>query len=62
MIEERSKGNHLITMASILELARIKSMVAAEEVVDLASLDVIGESGDEKRVDTLLLGVGMDGG
>lgn len=61
MIDKGSKGNNLVSITSVLELARIESMVAAEEVVDLTSLDVIGQSRDEERVDRLLLVAAMDG-
>lgn len=62
MIKKRGKSNNLVAAAGILELARIEAVTAAEEVVDLSRLDVVGETGDEECVDLLLLGVGVEHG
>lgn len=51
MIEKRSKCNNLVATASVLELARVEAGTAAKEVVNLTRLDVVGEAGDEERVD-----------
>lgn len=48
----------LITAAGVLELARVEPRATAEEVVDLPGLHVVGESGDEQRVDQPLLAAG----
>lgn len=53
MIDKGSKSNDLIAAAGVLELARVETRTAAEEVVNLASFDVIGEAGDEEGVDAV---------
>lgn len=53
--------SYLIATASVLKLARIESMVTAEEIVDLTGLDVVREARDEECVDLLLqLGIDMN--
>lgn len=53
---EISKGKkklfNLVATAGVLELARVETGAAAEEVVNLTRLHVVGESGDEERVDS----------
>lgn len=52
MIEKGSKCHNLVATAGVLELARVETGAAAEEVVNLTRLDIVGESGDEERVDS----------
>lgn len=50
-LPEKKKKKDLVATASVLELARVEAGTAAKEVVNLTRLDVVGESGDEERVD-----------
>lgn len=52
MIEKGSECHNLVATAGVLELARVETGAAAEEVVNLTRLDIVGESGDEERVDS----------
>lgn len=45
------KLQNLVAASSVLELARLEPGTTAEEVVDLASLDVVRQAGDEECVD-----------
>lgn len=42
---------NLVAASGVLELARLESGTTAEEVVDLTSLDVVRQAGDEECVD-----------
>lgn len=48
---ETNREENLVAAAGILELARVESGAAAEEVVNLTRLDVIWEPRYEERVD-----------
>lgn len=51
MIKKCHKRNNLVAAAGILELAGVEARAAAEEVVDFAGFNVVGEAGDEESVD-----------
>lgn len=56
MIGKCSKGNNLVSAAGVLEEAGVEAVAAAEEVVDLPGLDVVGDAGDEEGVNVGILG------